>query len=55
VAGVESEEPAIHREHSGEGEARAPLKAGGSSGVGYRASWDWIAASIAARFVAAFH
>src|SRR5438445_2200350 len=25
VAGVENQEPAVHREHGGEGEARAPL------------------------------
>src|SRR2546422_10385307 len=26
VAGVENQEPAVHREHGGEGEARAPLR-----------------------------
>src|SRR2546422_9140451 len=28
VAGVENQEPAVHREHGGEGEARAPLRYG---------------------------
>src|SRR2546422_101753 len=28
VAGVENQKPAVHREHGGEGEARAPLRYG---------------------------
>src|SRR2546423_1194970 len=28
VAGVENQDPAVHREHGGEGEARAPLRYG---------------------------
>src|SRR2546430_15862860 len=39
VAGVENQEPAVQREHGGEGEARAPLEAGGRVGGGYRAGW----------------
>jgi len=41
---VENQEPAVQREQRGEGEARAPLEAGGTSRVAYRASWDWRAA-----------
>ena len=55
MAGVENQEPAVHCEHGGEREARAPLEAGGRIGVAYRASWDWSAASIAARLVAPSH
>src|SRR5437868_2521042 len=46
VARMEDEEPAVHRQQGGQAEASA---------VGYRASWDWIAASTAARLVAPSH
>ncbi len=55
VAGVEGEERAVRREDGGQREPRAALEGGGRIEVAYRESCDWIAASIAARLVAAFH
>src|SRR5256885_13473661 len=54
VAGVENQEPAVQREHGGEGEARGPLQGGGRIGGGFCACWGWRPGSIGGRVVAGF-